>query len=328
MTFTITQEHPLTSGEGWWLLKEKLVAAGASVKLSSDATTNGAGDNLDPGGPYTGTLDNTDAWMVIAWPAVGGVTREVCLQFDSTLNAFVTCYWSSDGTGFTGGGATTRPTATDEQWTLNGGDNILPSTADDYPVEVTYHIGDSSEGYSWLLESHIPGENRMEAIAFMDVLENPNAGDNDPAVYGCIGDAAIAYKTSSLLFTSVNVTNAQGVIGGWFDKDGAGEAWVAYPLLNSGFYIGFNTDIAKLSNGTYYGEQDGSFLCPRLAYARADGVTYTPAGGLGLKGVSRFFRQANASLANPSMIVNGLGTLRFAGTIVVPFSPFLPRRWS
>lgn len=330
MAFEFSREVINSSGEGWWYWKEKMVAAGATVKSSSDGTTFGAGDNLDPGGPYAGSFDNTSAWVVIQWPSVAGVVRECCIQLSSTENIFVRCYWSSDGVGFSGGGATTRPTAADEQWTLNAGNDFF-STAANSPGEVFFIVGDVDEGYSWMMLYHLIQEaGGVQAVAFMDVLTEAVTGDPDPAVYGTLGNSGTSghLGPNGYIYKAVNVTNSVGNPAAWFDKGGPNEDWVSYPLTHAGFSAGFFNSVDRLPFLEWNGEPDGSFLTVPCVYMRGDVLGYTPTGSFGVKGKSRFFRTASERLSEgPGLIVlDRTGNQACIGTVVIPWSPAFPKR--
>jgi hypothetical protein len=282
--------EPISDHEGWWYLKESIIAGGGgsppSVKSSSDGTTFGAGDNLSPGGPYpqsgAGSFVTTGAWMVIQFPAVAGVTREICLQKTSTTGR-ITFYYSSDGTGFTGGGATTRPTAADEQFLQNNADNVFGTTNPQRQI-MTVWAHDADEGYSWLMELHEPGTRPINAGAFMDVVSSPYSGDTDPAVLACFTDGQSYYVHNSAVITSTAVDTATTNIAGWYDLGGPAEAWVAWPIAFPGYD---DASPQPWVNDIQQPMPDGKYISFPAIYIRGDALHASEAG---YKGVSRLFR--------------------------------------
>lgn len=89
----------LPNGPGW------------TVTSSSDGTTySGTGDIITS---YS-AFDNTSAWFLIGNPN----NKQQFLFQRESLNDYISLYYSRDGY-FTGGGITTRPTASDEQILIN-----------------------------------------------------------------------------------------------------------------------------------------------------------------------------------------------------------------
>lgn len=329
MAFTITQEFPLSDHEAWWLLKEKLVAAGASVKSSSDATTYGAGDNLSAGGPYpqsgAGSFANTNAWMVIQFPAVGGVTREVCFQKTASVGRIV-FYYSSDGTGFSGGTATVRPTATDEQFLQNNGDNVH-EVANPQETEVTFWVGDATEGYSWMMQVRQQGFKWILSLSFMDVVTSPVTGDTDPCVMCCHTDNSNSpFSSSGGVFSATAVNNATSTnIAGWLDKGGLDE-WVAWPLCYPGMTAGTGGAVQIWHRGVnaWQGPNDaGNYDMMPAVYSRGE-QTFT-SNSKGFKGISRLFRIIPSLYEHARVSADGL--LVANEGIVRPWSAALPKVW-
>lgn len=332
MAFTFYPYQRFTGvGEPWWFLKEKLVTATWTVVSSSDATTFGAGDNLDPGGPYTGTFDNTNAWVVLQAPDVavpaGTVKRQICLQKPAFAGGIIGFY-SSDGVGFSGGGATTRPTAADEQTiTNNGGSHYLAkvspfNTATDPLREITtYTIGGVSEGYSFLMETQRHGDGHIQAGMFLDHLTSPAANlDADPAIVGGFVDGSVHYQVGTALWTRTTVGNTTHNIGGWFRKGEVNEAFVSYPLGFWGYNDGFlgtleywHNDITE-SRGQP--NPDNRYDVLPLVYARGIDVFSTE---LGFKGISTLFKLTKGAFSEGTLTLNADKTLRACYGVVTPW---------
>lgn len=95
-------------------IKDHLLTRGWSVVRSSNGTTHGAADywasgsdivNAVPGSPHS--------WIVLANSAICS-GYQLCIDCGSATVRQGYFYVSVDGTGFTGGGTTARPTAADE----------------------------------------------------------------------------------------------------------------------------------------------------------------------------------------------------------------------
>lgn len=339
MAWAISVENIQSAGEGWWYLKQKLVAGGATVKLSSDGTTNGAGDNLNPGDTYYdgAIMETLDCWMVIQFPSADGVVREWCIQLDGTDNGYADVYVSSDGSGFSGGGPTTRPTAADEEAVNTGGgplfnaDSVYDSPTssarfDDAPLEVSYYVGDSDEKYSFCVEGRwhdVPGPT---TLIFMDVTKSPDAADADPAVYGVIHDAVSVCDSSSDTIWSTDTAASSGnIMAGWYKKGTGDEAWVAYPLNH---LAGNSGSVGGIDNyGTsqlYAGEADKTWPVFPLLYCRGDEESWGEAGRFGTKGISRIFRATMINLAPRRPVASADGTMKCVAGLVFPWDASLP----
>jgi hypothetical protein len=331
MPFTVSQVFPAVGvtgdeGEVWWQLKELLVAAGWTVTLSSDGITAGpfTQDHLDPGGPYTGTMDNNDAWFVVQAPGVDNIVREIMIQNTATTGR-IRFWYSSDGVGFSGGGTTTRPTAADEEFLQDSGDNIL-LTSNPQLVAVNFMIGDATEGYSFLVEVHPYADVGLLSGCFMDVLSEPLAVDGDPAVLSCFTAGANAYyRSDTQVFTTTAVNLATTNIAGWFRKGTGSEAWVAYPLGHPGYGDG---PVGTLQMWHIENDPgaDGAFPMLPVIYHR--GTDPFGSTGLGYKGISRLFQIIPYRDGDPlSQLIAQDETLAAWHGIVRPWAAGLDKRW-
>jgi hypothetical protein len=321
--------RPYSDGEAWWEIKEKLVTGGWSVKLSSDGTTFGASDNLSPGGPYVfsgaGSFDNANGYMVWQSPSItipgsaGTVVREVCVAqgtFDRK-RVFV----SSDGTGFTGGDATNRPTAADEQVLHDNNSNLTsqsppPFNADTFPQleQLHIHVGDATEGYSFLVETRVVGTALWRALFFIDHVESPvENDDDDPAIYAWSNaDSEDPYRQGTTWWTKNTVGSVTSNIGGWFRKGEASEAWVAYPWGCWGYQDGFGFEEWHSDPSTTGGQaepsDDLSYTMVPMLYGRGSPSFTSTA--LGYKGKSTLFRITILNTAtDQGMVANSDRTL-------------------
>jgi len=112
---------PATGDAAMKRLKDRLVAAGWTVAASGDGRLayEAAGDAItaDSG---AGSLDASGAWMRLR---MGGATRELLILRGSSSTTWTVRY---SAVGFSGGSATTAPTATDQQ-TLISAAQLLPA---------------------------------------------------------------------------------------------------------------------------------------------------------------------------------------------------------
>jgi len=344
MAWTITQHYPRSDHEGWWMLKEALVAGGATVKLSSDGITDTPFnyDQISPGGPYVtsgaGSFVTTGAWMVFAFPTVDGVTREICLEKHNFAGR-IHCWYSSDGTGFTGGAKLARATAVDEEFLQDGADNFF-NNGNPQQQETTIWVGDVNEKYSFLCETRNFGITAVSGSFFMDVVVDPNPGDADPCVVAMAPDSAnsayqIGPSGSNTLFGRFGVNGTGVNIAGWYDKGGALENWVAWPWTVPGFAAGSGGSVDAWHWDTTEVMQqndDGNYEMMPVVYMR--GEQLFALNEKGWKGISRIFQVISSqatgftSGSRAGQRANADGTLVAHGGIVRPWDPALPKVWT
>lgn len=305
-TFLLNQ-RPETGGEHFWQLKELLTnsAVGWTVEGSGDGSTGGMDgtDRLDPGGPYNDSLDTLDAWYVVQDP--NGL-RQYMVQVKSTApsNTWLV-YYSSDGTGFSGGGATARPTAADEQIVITDASNHLPTDNNYY---ADYIVGNNDEGYSFHISARSHRSTRIAASFFLDVVDFPSDSDPDPAVTGggqdSTGDSY--YGVGTGIFGE-----GTSRIFGWYRKGEANEAWVDYPFVRYNFEDG-------LGIGNDWDEETGvdantgeAWLLP-CPYIRGRHRTQA-----GYKGMSHLF-QRTAQITGEARASDDLTRVAF-GSLTIPW---------
>jgi hypothetical protein len=101
----------------FWKIKDHLKTVGWSVVASSNGVdTYGAADYWTAGTSIVSAAAGSNhSWIVLANSSIC-VGYQLCIDFSTTTNAPRTCAWylSTNGTGFTGGSLTARPTAADE----------------------------------------------------------------------------------------------------------------------------------------------------------------------------------------------------------------------
>lgn len=245
MTWTVHHYNDRLSEASDGILKmiDGLIVGGAEVYGSGDGTLF---DNSGSGATnywVNITIPNiVGAWIRLRWPAVGGVTREMCMRRTNAGNRYE-IWWSQDGIGFTAGaGAGARPTAIDEEFTHSGTQNLQ----DDYvfgstspSIHITLITGDAAEGYSWLWAISLPTTFGLKTVIFMDVLTGVPVGnaDADPCVYGTKARGTVEFPSSShgsSFRNDTTINNADDNIAGWFRKGEANENWVCYPMINWG----------------------------------------------------------------------------------------------
>lgn len=102
-----------------YYLKQTLKQAGWTVTSSSDGTTyNSTGDQITKAGSGAGGLNNASAWFVVKQPgSVAGAQRQIMIQ--KITGEYNWTVKLSCASGFSGGNATTAPTASDSQTLAN-----------------------------------------------------------------------------------------------------------------------------------------------------------------------------------------------------------------
>lgn len=276
--------------ESIWALVTGLIAAGAEVYGSSDGTSF---DNSGAGATNywvdQSIIDTPDAWLRLRWPAVGGVTRELLIDYFSTLGR-ESIYFSSDGIGFvTGASAAARPTAADEQYVQPGG-NYMTETRYTYPAGAnalyyTLITGDADEGYSFFWGTKTPAQfTGFGTLLFMDVLSSTPAAnaDSDPCIYGFCTSEFPAAGSFTSMFADTTINNTDDNIGGWFRKGESDEAWTVYPLT----LWGINGPESHLWERTRLQEREVGWYEYKMMYMRSRSRF---ASELGMKGRSRLF---------------------------------------
>lgn len=297
--------EPLTDGHAIWKMKEELVADGWVVRSSGTGTGGvygAASDVHAPGGPYVNTLDLATAWFCIRQPVAASPRREFVFFRPNTTHGVWRIYYSSDGTGFTGGtpSATVAPTATDapggvslvgQMFNGNSGTTNLFNTLVVRSYRQDIIIGDSSEGFSFLMQLRKIGTNSPGVMIGLDVLLNANGLDPDPAMTilgGALGsdsERGIAADNTSMWNNTDSATTA--VCRGWYLKGGGSQAWVNYPMPGFGFQNG-SAQFQMMGSTSPPGvDVNGRLPSLPMLWSRGGAVHATQRG---FKGRSRLFR--------------------------------------
>lgn len=315
-----------SEGEAVWRLKEALVTAGWSVARSGDglAAFGASSDVLSPGGPYplTGanSLDNTNAWFEVRENVSETPRRSLLVQKTSTAGAW-RWWYSSDGTGFTGGtpSATVRGTAADEQGLVNtpaGTTQWLPQNVGGV-FYLDLVIGGAAEGYSFFFGARRQTVAGYSAIMALDVLENTHGLDADGAVVITQLDAdATRFADFSSAGLGNTASQVAGCPRGWYKKGLGGAAFVTYPPCGWGNQEGgIGTDIPRNLGGRNSSDFS-TFAYQELPvhYIRG-GSTHTTERGY--KGRSRLFRQTQQNLGQLRMNVGR--TRANLGAVSIPW---------
>lgn len=300
----------LSGGEAIWRLKEFLVAQGWDVPRSgsgSGGAYNGSGDVHAPGGPYTGTLDLANAWFELRQPAAASPRRSFLFQIPSTDAQRWRVWYSSNGTGFTGGSqsATVRGTATDQQGLIN-----TPSGTTDWLPPDWHFIdvlaGDSAEGFSFffgirrrLNQTLGPG---YDAVLSLDVLTGAQGTDADAAVLGThfyFAGWPLAAPQSGGLIGAIAASQTDGCSRGWHKKGLTGAAFVEYPPCFWGTQEGSVDSIIPRNDDRSAALPSGGYQDLPIIYWRGSSTHTTQRG---YKGQSRLFRiaQARHGILRPS----------------------------
>jgi hypothetical protein len=310
---------PATGGEAIWLLKEFLVAQGWSVARSgsgSGGAFNAAGDVHAPGGPYAGTLDLANAWFEIRQPVAASPRRSILFQTPNTNGHTWRTWYSSDGTGFTGGtpSATARGTAADEQ----GITNTPTGTTQWLPANASYRLdmigGDSAEGFSFFFGCRRSDESSYAAVYSLDVLSDADAADVDPAIIGTTFQSGTNFaEAGNVQHTATTASQTAGCQRGWYKKGLAGATFAVFPNVYWGALEG-GTTIVPLNNDRQTMSPTEDFQDLQVWYWRGSSAFTTQRG---YKGKSRLFRtiQPRLGLLRPNVGRTRMGI----GVVSVPW---------
>lgn len=326
-------ETPSTNSLAMFQFKALLKTAGWTVPLSSDGTTNISGDQITTGATGTGGMNNPNAWFVLQQPtAVDGYSRQLLFFRDTSGTTLGINWWIqySINAGFTGGGATTAPTASDAQ-------NLLGTSATGAALFTTggsfrwQIIADNTSAYSFAAFAYPIGGGQASTIMMSDrmVAGSFPAQDNDPYIWffsGYSTNHALAYNTGSGNSASIsadccmtqaafNATN--GVPSAWVKYGFGGQSFVTCPaLFYSQFYTSTPYSLAPFGLGSnpHSGNDD---LFPLLW-----GRTAAAGGLVGYKGTSTLMQWCGAqrSTADTITVSTSSDHIVVNGAVIFPWN--------
>jgi hypothetical protein len=248
-----------TYGFVWALIRLLVDNAGWTVSWSSNGTTGGAG------GSYltsANSLNHAAAYVVLRSPD----NKEHFFRWNTTSAIYWDWHYSVGGL-YTGGTATTDPTATDYQWVMGA-------------MTVCYQSGykslmaaDDQPPYGWWIMAHNPGDFGWQrgVLAALPVDAGNQPGETDPMVFFSATDG---FDRASLVeeVTWWQYNHVSGMI--------PGASWQSnVPAL--AYYGGEQTIPSKLELDT-----NGADLSVPMPFGKR-----SPAGGVnGFKGFSTFIQ--------------------------------------
>lgn len=334
--FTYNQT-PVSNADAMLMFKTLLKSAGWTCTNSSDGLThNASGDQITTNTSGAGGMNNPNAWFVLIAPgAVDGYTRQLLFFRDNSSSTLTnpTNYWIqySISAGFTGGGATTPPTASDAA-------NILGTSTTGSPLFTngsTFRwqiLADSATPYTFAAFAYPIGGGNATTFMMSDRMAAGSfpSQDNDPYVWFMSGYNTNhcmpfnASGTNTQLSTDVGFTQSsfsasQGVPSSWLKYGLSGQVFTPTPSLTlSQFNSNPNYSVAPFGAGSnpHSGNDD---LFP-LLYGRV-----AAAGGVcGYKGTSSLMQWCGAqratadtvtvSTSSDHIVVNGAVVLPWNGT--------------
>ena len=275
----LTTAAQVNSCDMLYYLKQTLKQAGWTVTRSSDGITfNSSGDQITGYGTGAGGMNNASAWFVVRAPgAVAGSTRQFLFQRPSS-NANCISMWYSQSAGFTGGGISTAPTATDSQ-------QILNVTGFSSAATYRYSIAaDNAAPYGFYMFNFTSTTGTPTGIIAVDPLVDGTyeSSDVDPYVIYAPSNNG-AYQTtpgSTASLTSETLNLGSGVIS-WIKKGYTDQGFVVTPAL--GYQTGVGTAIPGNLSTNPYTSNDEIFP---ILFARRNGLTTVT----GYKGISSLMK--------------------------------------
>lgn len=294
--FYNANQAPSTGSVAMFSFKEQLKVVNWAVKSSADATSFSTNSDLITSGA-TGAngFANTNAWIRLQCPSMGGVARELIIQRGTTNLLWRIKY--SYSAGFTGGSpsATQTPSSTDQQFICGGGTEAAPTFGTIFGADAGYKYhcaaADGADGYMFYSVAYAHNAGALSHIMFMDQMQSDSVNSLDT-------DGYVFYaNTITGTLTGIHGHSVATTVGGpqsWLRKGLTGETFVRTPACQ---YSTFNT-----VGGTIIVEQtiginsfDGKDTGLPAIYIRlsAEVGTYS-----GFKGIGRLFKFASSTRSN------------------------------
>ena len=229
-----------------YVLVKFLESHGWTITWSSNGTTGGAGGSYLTSG---NSLNHADAYVVIQDPAGG---REHFFRVYTTSTTYWNWYTSQAGT-YTGGGATTDPTATDAKQIMNN----MPFGAADQRAMMAC---DDAAPYGWWFMSHNPGNFAWARAMFAQIPIDGalQPGETEPEVFvqGTSSDGYDRYTLSEEVSWSQNSHVSGSVPGqGWQQNMPALAYFNSVQVFPDGCELDANNK--DLSVPMMFGRRDG-----------------------------------------------------------------------
>jgi len=210
---------------------------GFSITQTSDGTTPGT-NTITSGAAVAGGLGNNDAYFTAVDP---GGEYSVCIQRATTNINWEIAVSALDG--FTGGGATTRPTATDEQSIhnttffltdgtyrqhLTGDTTPIGATVGVYPWRCWTNTNGSGNPYSILAHEPLAVGSYPELVGTRAV---PTTGEPDPSLWIIGASGNIPSNPFALTITVGAWQGGTTAVRSWFcmnGTNGQSESFVSF----------------------------------------------------------------------------------------------------
>lgn len=285
--------------------KENMKATGGtksySVVQSGDgiAAYNASGDVITSGGSGANGLNNPNAWFVMEDP---DSNRQILIWRASNQNTFGMRY--SRGKLFTGGGAATLPTATDQKFFLNNRAETLYITNDNCYAHMVVE-GDTPDGdvYPfWFALRTNPGGNH-DFLMFVDCVVDAlsPAADGDKMMICATYDALNANSGAYLGNLSASCR-----ISSYMRYGEANEEWGG---------TGICQYTTALPGGGFTNPENGSYPVLPTFYFRNSQATN------GIKGQARMARWEPGNFSYGDIVQSGSLYYLVLGDIMLPGWP-------
>lgn len=201
--------------EFWFQLKESMCGFPQNpwaVAYSCDGSAAGsAGDGVDRWADagdvvYATSAGSAHSWIVLANAATGMEILIECLTNNATLGKVIRLVVSA-AAGFTGGGTTSSPSATDQRVILDGptsGHTFgLGTSGSGTAPELRLHVHHANDGQATIIV--IDHANECTAVAYFGLPESPVSGWTDPLVAMWLADTA---SVTTPIPATISIANA------------------------------------------------------------------------------------------------------------------------
>jgi hypothetical protein len=300
------------AGPGWTVTSS---GDGLSAYSSSSDVITGSGTGAN-------NIGNTSSWFVLQSP-----DRRQFLFFRGSANSLWVILYSKGGL-FTGGTASTRPTATDAGIVLGQSGNSDPTTTTPQTwfntATAYFHFGaDDANGYSFYITSYAQttGTTNTGGIFYDEVtVLDPTIDDDPRIIYIACGNSTNEWASQSV--GAEGQLQAGARVCAWLYSGTSAEVFTSTPAAR--MYTGTNAQVIPGNISTnLYTLKDLAFP---MFFCHRNGPFYgNTYDVVGFKGVSTYFLWVGNNLATPdTMSISSTRDHIVVGSCVLPFDGSVP----